>query len=112
MARRVDMCIEEAKQRAIECTLDLIPFSGGWGGIGQGFDYLACLEELKRALLECDRQAKHDTNCPDVNTPPDCADQHTPPDGEGTLLAQRSVEDFIESLSTPLQPGNEDERIA
>lgn len=70
LARRVDQCIEEAKQGAIECTLGVILPAGGWGGVGQGIEYLICLERVRRALLECDRRAKADTNCPDSLPPP------------------------------------------
>jgi outer membrane protein OmpA-like peptidoglycan-associated protein len=70
LARRVDQCIEQARQAAIDCTLDLLPFRGGWGGIGKGIEYYICLERMRRALLECDRRAKEDTNCQDAGPPP------------------------------------------
>ncbi len=103
MARRVDICIENAKQDAIDCTWGLVPFSGGWGGIGSGIEYLICLEQLKRDLLECDRRAKRDTNCPDVNTPPDCDTD----DPGGGLYAQNAAERFIAMI--PDNPSGSDE---
>lgn len=63
MARRVDACVADAEEEAKECVLALIPFSGGWGGVGEGVGFLVCLEDVKRRLLECDRRAKEDTHC-------------------------------------------------
>jgi outer membrane protein OmpA-like peptidoglycan-associated protein len=61
LERRVNACVEEARRAAVECTPG---FSGGWGGVLEGLDYLHCLDEARRRLLECDRQAKADTHCP------------------------------------------------
>lgn len=115
MARRVDICIEDARQAAIECTLaTLMPPYDPWSNVEKMAEYYLCLDQLKADLLECDRRAKRDTNCPDQNTPPDCSDLNTPSDtSRGGLIARRSVERFIESISTtPLKPGDEDERMA
>ena len=60
LARRVDACIEQAKMGAIVCTLAAFPPT-----IEREIEYLNCLEELRRQLLECDRQAKEDTHCQD-----------------------------------------------
>jgi outer membrane protein OmpA-like peptidoglycan-associated protein len=68
LARRVDDCIDRARQKAIDCTLKSIPL-GGWGGVGAGVGYLLCLDDLKKELAECDRKAKADTHCPDAATP-------------------------------------------
>jgi outer membrane protein OmpA-like peptidoglycan-associated protein len=65
LARRVDACIEQAEQDAKECTLGLIPFTGGWGGAQSSLDYLACLDRMRERLLKCDRRAKQDTHCED-----------------------------------------------
>jgi outer membrane protein OmpA-like peptidoglycan-associated protein len=62
LARRVDQCIEEAKQDAIECTL-LLAVPGIGGPIGKGIEYYICIREMRDRLLECDRRAKEDTNC-------------------------------------------------
>jgi len=107
----VDICIEDAKQEAISCTLaTLEPPYDPISNAEKLAEYYICLGQLRADLLECDRQAKRDTNCPDQNTLPDCSDQNTPPDSE---IARHSVERFIESISTtPLKPGDEDERIA
>ena len=60
LAQRVDDCIEQAKRDAFVCTLAALP-----PGIPEGIEYLLCLEELRRRLLECDRKAKEDTHCQD-----------------------------------------------
>jgi outer membrane protein OmpA-like peptidoglycan-associated protein len=66
LSRRVDACIEQAKQDAIDCTLDVIwPPPLDWEGIEKSADYLDCLERLRARLLECDRKAKQDTHCED-----------------------------------------------
>ncbi|WP_343519427.1 DUF4157 domain-containing protein [Sphingomonas sp.] len=66
LSRRVDACIEEARQGAIACTLEaVIPPLGGWGGVGSGIRYYQCLDDVRERLLECDQEAKRDTNCPD-----------------------------------------------
>lgn len=80
LARRVDQCIVAAKQQAIDCTLGLLPFAGGWGGVEEGLDYMGCLEKMKEDLLECDRRAKEETLCTDAGPPP------SPP--EEPILAQ------------------------
>jgi outer membrane protein OmpA-like peptidoglycan-associated protein len=87
LGRRVDQCIEEAKQGAIDCTLGLIPFSGGWGGVVGGLDYFACLEQMKQDLLECDRRAKADTHCPDTPPPSPPTVPPPPPDSEDSFFA-------------------------
>jgi outer membrane protein OmpA-like peptidoglycan-associated protein len=106
MARRVDQCIENARQAAIDCTLaTLAPPYDPLSNIEKLAEYYDCLEQLRQDLLECDRRAKRDTNCPDVNTPPDCA-------GGGARLAQNTAERFIESVrTTPLRPGDEDKQV-
>jgi hypothetical protein len=73
LARRVDACIEQAKNDAIKCTVmalgdPLNPLSGA--------GYLICLEHVRQRLLECDRSAKSDTHCEDGND-----------DGESIALA-------------------------
>jgi outer membrane protein OmpA-like peptidoglycan-associated protein len=115
MARRVAMCIEDARQAAINCTLaTLEPPYDPISNVQKMAQYYLCLDQLRADLLECDRRAKRDTNCPDQNTPPDCSGQNSAPgSGGGELIAQSSVERFIESISTtPLKPGDEAERIA
>lgn len=69
LARGVDACVEEARQGAIDCTLGLLPFSGGWGGVGGSIEYLRCLRAMRQRLIECDRQVKEDTHCPDSPAP-------------------------------------------
>ncbi len=64
LARRVDACIEQARQEAIECTLAAVP-----GGVGEGIAYYLCLAHVRARMLECDRQAKADTHCPEAQTP-------------------------------------------
>jgi hypothetical protein len=61
----VDLCIEQARQDAIDCTLAAIPFTGGWRGVESSLEYLDCLERLRHRLLDCDRRAKQDTHCED-----------------------------------------------
>ena len=51
---------QQAKRDAFVCTLAALP-----PGIPEGIEYLLCLEELRRRLLECDRKAKEDTHCQD-----------------------------------------------
>lgn len=66
LSRRVDACIEEARQGAIDCTLDVVTSPlGGWGGVGSGINYYRCLGDVRSRLLECDQEAKRDTHCPD-----------------------------------------------
>ncbi|MDV3456182.1 DUF4157 domain-containing protein [Sphingomonas sp. HF-S4] len=76
LSRRVDACIEEARQGAIDCTLDLVtsPLTG-WGGVGTGAGYYQCLDDMRARLLECDREAKRATHCPDTPPPPAPADE-------------------------------------
>jgi outer membrane protein OmpA-like peptidoglycan-associated protein len=111
MARRVDQCIEDARLAAIACTLaTLEPPYDPWSNVRKMAEYYDCLEQLRQDLLECDRRAKRDTNCPDVNTPPDCVP--TTQEDEGALYAQNTAERFIESVrATPLRPGDEDRRV-
>ena len=68
LARRVDACVDQAGEEAIDCTLRALPM-GGWGGVGEGIEYLLCLRRMREQLLECDRQAKADTHCPDAEAP-------------------------------------------
>jgi hypothetical protein len=104
MARRVDICIENARQDAIECTLaTLEPPYDPYSNVRKLAEYWLCLEQLRQDLLECDRRAKRDTNCPDVNTPPDCPPR--PGDSGGPLYAQRAIEEFLDSLPGPPAPG-------
>lgn len=64
MARRVDLCIEQARQDAIECTLDAAwPPPVGPVGIKNSIEFLICLDNLKERLARCDQAAKRDTNC-------------------------------------------------
>ncbi len=108
------MCIEDARQAAIDCTLaTLEPPYDPLSNIEKLAEYYQCLDQLRADLLECDRRAKADTNCPDQNTPPDCGAQNRPPGSEEPLVAEASVDDFMESIrTTPLRPGDEDGRIA
>jgi hypothetical protein len=62
LAKRVDQCIEDAKEQAMDCTLSAVFVEGG-------VYYLVCLEAMKMHLLECDRKAKEDTHCTDDNMP-------------------------------------------
>lgn len=73
MATRVDQCVEAAEDDVWRCHLNLLPLVGGWSGVGQGFEYYDCLDQAKKDLLRCDRKAKSDTGCPDVDTPSDCS---------------------------------------
>ncbi len=109
MARRVDVCIEDAKQAAIDCTLaTLAPPYDPFSNVEKMARYYLCLDQLREDLLACDRRAKADTHCPDRDTPPDCSSQ----DSEGVRVAQNSAERFFESIrTTPLKPGDEGERI-
>ena len=71
LARRVDACIEEARQGAIECTARVVlGGGGGWRGVLKGLDYWTCIDDMRTRLLECDREAKRDTHCMGV-PPPD-----------------------------------------
>jgi hypothetical protein len=109
----VDICIENAKRQAIRCTAEALPSYNPWSNVRKMVRYYQCLGQLREDLLECDRRAKRDTNCPDVNTPPDCRHLIAQPAGKTEVRRTgHSVERFLDSLSTPLKPGSEDERIA
>lgn len=62
LARRVDACIEQAREGAIECTADILWWAGP---IITGGRYYLCLRRVRQELLECDRKAKEDTGCAD-----------------------------------------------
>ena len=67
LSRRVDACIEEARQGAISCTFGaVLGLSGGWAGVASSAKYYLCLRRVRNRLLECDQEAKRDTHCPDV----------------------------------------------
>ena len=64
LSKRVDACIAQAKQDAIDCTLAAAnPL--GWAGVGSGLNYIECMDQLKARLMDCDQHAKADTNCQD-----------------------------------------------
>jgi hypothetical protein len=73
LARGVDGCVEDAKQAAIDCTLaTLVPPYDPWSNAEKLAEYYACLDRLKKDLLDCDKRVKEETGCPDSGTPPDC----------------------------------------
>jgi outer membrane protein OmpA-like peptidoglycan-associated protein len=61
LERRVDQCIDEAKQGAIACTLAAA--SEPFNPLAQ-LGYLGCLNDVRERLMECTRQARQDTHCP------------------------------------------------
>jgi outer membrane protein OmpA-like peptidoglycan-associated protein len=61
LERRIQQCTDDGERAIRECT----PLPGaGWEGVVQGVEYLACLRQVQQRLLECDNQARVDTNCP------------------------------------------------
>jgi len=62
LARRVDACVEQARQDASECTALA---AGGLteGPVVAGVEYYLCLRHMRERLLECDRRAKEGTHC-------------------------------------------------
>lgn len=92
LARRVDACVEEAEQGAIECTAGLNPLGGGWGGVGEGIEYYLCLDQVRKRLLDCDKKAKEDTHCPDSPAP----DPEGPEDSEDSDESDDSFDSTLQ----------------
>lgn len=114
MARRIDLCIIDAMKAAIGCTAILLPPYNPFTSLERLEEYQMCLKRLTRELFECDKKAKRDTNCPDINTTPDCPRKIEPPfEPEEEFYAQCRIEYFLKSIiKNPLKSGKEDKATA